>query len=121
MNRGGRERSRLFSFDIAFFLRTRCLDGPDSSKVNGRRHVENVIGKDLALFVTLFALCFDRSQLRRKTSYYRAFQQLRRAVRLQSLEESHQRIMPAPFEFDVDGADILQVAVRVGDESRCRS
>jgi len=34
----------------------------------------------------------------------------------QILEEKQYRIVPAPFEFVADWADVFQVAVRVGDE-----
>jgi len=34
-------------------------------------------------------------------------------VSVQALEEEQQRIVPVPFEFVADGADQLQVAVRV--------
>ena len=40
-------------------------------------------------------------------------------VRLQALEEKQERIVPAPFQFVADSADLLQVAVRVGDENPC--
>jgi len=44
-----------------------------------------------------------------------------RRVVLQALEEEQQRIVPAPFAFVADWADVLQVAVRVGDENPCAS
>ena len=40
----------------------------------------------------------------------------RAAFVLQALEEEQQRTVPAPFEFVADWADVLQVAMRVGDE-----
>jgi|GEM_PF-4487540 len=39
-----------------------------------------------------------------------------RVVRFQALEEKQDRIVPAPFEFVADLANLLQIAVRVGDE-----
>jgi hypothetical protein len=33
-----------------------------------------------------------------------------RVVRFQALEEKQERIVPAPFEFVADSADLLQVA-----------
>jgi hypothetical protein len=42
-----------------------------------------------------------------------------RVVVLQALEEEPPRNVPAPFEFVADLADLLQVAVRVGDENPC--
>jgi len=42
-----------------------------------------------------------------------------RVVRFQALEEKQERIVPAPFEFVADSADLLQVAMRVGDENPC--
>ena len=44
-----------------------------------------------------------------------------RAVRFQALEEKQERIVPAPFEFVTDSADLLQVAVRVGSGQPNRS
>jgi len=42
-----------------------------------------------------------------------------RVVVLQALEEEPQRLVPAPFEFVADGANLLQVAARVEDENPC--
>ncbi len=42
-----------------------------------------------------------------------------RVVRFQALEEKQERIVPAPFEFVADSADLLQVAECVGGENPC--
>jgi hypothetical protein len=42
-----------------------------------------------------------------------------RVVRVQALEEKQERIVPEPFEFVGDSADLLQLAVRVRDENPC--
>jgi hypothetical protein len=42
-----------------------------------------------------------------------------RVVRFKALEEKQERIVPAPFEFVADSADLLQIAVRVADENPC--
>ncbi len=40
----------------------------------------------------------------------------RAAFVLQALEEEQQRTVPAPFELVADWADVLEVAVRMGNE-----
>lgn len=40
-------------------------------------------------------------------------------VVFQAFQEKQERIVPAPFEFVANLADLLQVAVRVGDKNPC--